>query len=207
MNTVLRIDASARHQGSVSRDLGDYFQSKWLTRFSEDRFIGRDLQEERIGQMEQDTIEGFYTPKEQMTDHLKKATALSDQLIGELQGADVILLTTPMYNFSVPASLKAWIDQVVRIGHTFSYDGHQFGGLVHSDRAYIISAFGAPGYQQGGALQEANFLEPYLKFLLNFLGVKEVHSIPLEGTTAGEAHVASQMTQVKAQIDQLIETA
>src|SRR5215211_2399966 len=127
--------------GSVSRTLGDYFEAAWLDRNPRDRIIRRDVAAEPIGHIADRTITGFYTPADQFTDELSAATALSDLLIEEIQAADVLLLTVPMYNFSLPSALKAWIDHVVRIGHTFSFDGTDFTGLVTERRAYVLCAF------------------------------------------------------------------
>lgn len=204
MNTILRIDASSRKDASHSRMLGDYFQKNWLINKPDDTFINRDLVSDSVGHIEQQTIEGFYTPPEHFTIALSGATAQSDKLIAELQAADTLLITTPMYNFSMPSALKAWIDQVVRIGHTFSYDGENFGGLVNADRAYVLCAYGAAGYLEDGPLASANFLQPYLTFLLTFLGVGEIHFVGIEGTTGAEEDVSRGYEQAKTEIDTLL---
>ncbi|WP_246047539.1 NAD(P)H-dependent oxidoreductase [Hankyongella ginsenosidimutans] len=88
----------------------------------------------------------------------KQATMLSDELIAEIEAADDILITVPMYNFGVPSALKAWIDQIVRVGRTFSFDGQNFGGLVTGKRAFIVIAYGAAGY--AGDFKPADFVAP-----------------------------------------------
>ena len=204
MATVLRIDASARFSGSHSRVLGDYFEQQWLSKNTADRVVRRDLAERKVDAIKAETIAGFYTPAEDLTAELLAATRVSDELIAELQDAAVLLVTTPMYNFSVPAALKAWIDQVVRIGHTFSYDGQAFAGLAKPDRAVVICAYGAEGYVDGGAFAAANFLEPYLRFLFGFLGVPAVQFVSVEATTGDEATVAANVASAKASIDALL---
>lgn len=204
MKRILRIDSSSRVTGSQSRELGDYFETKWKTARPDGQLVRRDLAKEPIEQIRQDTITGFYTPADGMTAELKTATALSDKLIGEVQAADTLLITAPIYNFGVPASLKAWIDQIVRIGHTFSFDGANFGGLAKPDTAIVCAAYGAHGYEEGGPFRVANFLEPYLDFLLKFLGVSTVHFIAVQATTADSATVEAGMARAKADIDNLI---
>jgi FMN-dependent NADH-azoreductase len=145
MTTILRIDASSRDQGSASRTLGDHLEQSLIARIPGAQPIRRDLATEPPPHVESATIIGYYTPPEAMTDVLRQATALSDALIAELRSADILLLTTPMYNFSVPSALKAWIDQVVRIGHTFSYDGANFTGLLTGKKAYVAWAVMRPG--------------------------------------------------------------
>ena len=132
------------------------------------------------------------------------ATALSDQLITELQSANILLLTVPMYNFSIPSSLKAWIDQIVRIGYTFSYDGKTFGGLVRVQQAYVLCAYGAGGYTDGGPFSGYNFLQPYLNALLSFLGISKVQFFSVQATTADASTVANNMEMGKRQIDEAI---
>src|ERR1700756_5285677 len=124
MPSLLRIDASSRLSGSHSRALADALEAAWSA--------------------------GFYTPPASLDERLKRAVALSDELIDELNAAETVLIATPMYNFSVPSALKSWIDQVVRINRTFSYDGKKFTGLVEAKRVVVVAAFGAEGY--GGPL-------------------------------------------------------
>ncbi len=204
MQKILRVDSSSRMTGSRSRELGDYFETKWTSVRPNGQIVRRDLAKEPIEQIRQDTITGFYTPADSMTVGLKAATALSDKLIGELQAADTVLITSPIYNFGVPASLKAWIDQIVRIGHTFSFDGANFGGLAKPGTAIVCAAYGASGYEEGGSFRTANFLEPYLDFLLKFLGIATVHFVTIQATTADAAMVEAGMAQAKADVDSLI---
>ncbi len=213
MASLLRIDASSRQQDSHSRSLGDHFQKRWLDKYpeksgwlsrsSKSSVVYRDLLSPPIGHIAQSTITGFYATPEAMTSDLTAATALSDQLIDELQKADTLLITTPIYNFSVPSALKAWIDQIVRIGHTFSYDGEAFGGLVKVRQACVVCAYGASGYLEGGGFRGANFLETYLAFILDFLGIKEIRFISAESLTGDEATVHAEIKRARTDIDRL----
>lgn len=182
MSTLLRIDASSRRAGSHTRALADAFEASWRGSNPGGTVVTRDLAQEPIGPIAEDTIAGFFTSDDQLTDALRAATATSDALIAELQAADTVLVATPMYNFSLPSALKGWIDQIVRINRTFSYDGTAFGGLLKTRRVVVLCAFGAAGYE--GPLAQADFVTPYLKFLFSFLGVADVSVIVAEGTTA-----------------------
>ncbi len=204
MTTLLRIDSSSRTTTSQSRALGDYFVNSWTARNPETKLIGRDLVAEPIPHISNQTITGYYTPAEQLTAELRSATALSDYLIAELQSAEILLLTVPMYNFSIPSALKAWIDQIVRIGYTFSYDGKSFGGLVRVKQAYVMCAYGAAGYTDSGPFSAFNFLEPYLKSLLGFLGIPDVQFFSVQATTADPATVAANLEMAKRKIDAAI---
>ena len=201
MPTLLRIDASSRTLGSLSRDLGDHVERAWLGRHGGGRIVRRDLAEAPLPHIATETIAGFYTDPADMTDALREATALSDRLIDELAGADAVLVTTPMYNFSVPSALKAWVDQVVRIGRTFSYDGESFAGLVTGKPAYLACAFGAAGYGDGEPLASADFVRPYLEFSLGFLGFEHVRSFAVEATTSDELTLARNAESGKADVE------
>lgn len=202
MSRLLRINASSRSQGSHSQETADYFQTKWFEANPDGELMVRNLAKEAIPHIEEATIAGFYTPKEQHDDDLKRATELSDRLIGELMSADEILISTPMYNFSVPSSLKAYIDQIVRIGHTFGYDEEKgLFGLVKNKRAYIVTASGA--VFSGGALDAFNFLDPYVSALLTFLGFEDIKFFSIEGTTTDEAALARSRDMAHSAIDEL----
>jgi len=205
MPTLLRIDSSSRRDGSHSRALADAFENAWAARFPGADIVRRDLVANPIGHIHETTIAGFYTPAEKLDGKLKDAVALSDQLIGEINAADTILIATPMYNFTVPSALKSWIDQIVRINRTFSYDGTNFAGLVKARRVVVVAAFGAGGY--GDALAGADFVTPYLKFLFGFLGVSDVTVIPAEATTADAATVATNVDRAKTGLLNLVQAA
>ena len=205
MPSLLRIDASSRLTGSHSRALADAFETAWSARFPGWTIVRRDLVANPVAHIHETTIAGFYTPPESLDQKLKGAIALSDELIGELNAADTVLIATPMYNFSVPSALKSWIDQIVRINRTFSYDGTNFVGLVKAKRVVVVAAFGAGGY--GGAIAAADFVTPYLKFLFSFLGVSDVTVIPAEATTADAATVASNIDRAKTDILKLVQAA
>ncbi len=189
MPHLLRIDSSSRHAGSHSRALADAAEAAWRTAHPGGTITTRDVTDGTIPVIAQDTIAGFYTAPEAMTLELSAATALSDRLIAEVQAADILLISAPIYIFGVPAALKLWIDQVVRIEHTFSYDGSAFAGLVQADRAILCCAYGASGYAKGQPFKAANFVDSYLTFLLGFLGIGDVRTVTVEATTADEATV------------------
>lgn len=185
MATLLRVDASARTAGSHSREVADAYEAQWLHAHPGGRVITRDVARNPVPHIHNDTILGYYAPQEALNDTLRVATALSDELIAELLGADTLLLSAPMYNFSVPSALKAWIDQIVRVGHTFSYNEERgLHGLIQNKNAVIITASGAA--YADTELQGLDFLKPYLATLLTFLGFADLEFISVEGTTTDE---------------------
>lgn len=200
MAHLLRIDSSTRLTGSYSSDLATYAETIWKNSNPSGTITRRHLAENPLPVLKQDTITGFYTAPDEMSDALKDATALSDKLIAEVQEADMLLLAVPMYNFSVPAALKLWIDHVVRVNRTFSMEDGAFKGLLPTRRALAICAYGAEGYLPGQPFEAANFLEPYLQFLLSFLGIDDVQTISVQATTADEKTVAANRATAEAKI-------
>lgn len=202
MTRILRVDASSRTRGSHSRELADVFLSRWLKARPDDEVVSRDLVTDPVPHIEDMTIAGYYTPKEEHSEAMKAATALSDQLINELLSADVLLISTPMYNFSVPSVLKAYIDQIVRIGYTFGFDEEKgLYGLIEGKRAVVFTASGA--VFSDATLKALNYLEPYLKTVLGFLGIADIEFIAVEGTTTDEAALARSRSAALDRIDRL----
>jgi len=201
MTLLLRINSSSRTTGSHSTAVADHFEACYRRKHPDCRVIARNVADGSIPIIGQKTIEGFYTAPSEMSADIKAATALSDRLIAELQEADTLLIAAPIYNFSVPAALKAWIDQIVRIGHTFAYEGGAFQGLVRTRRAVVISTYGAEGYLDGQPFAAANFVQPYLKFLLSFLGIGDIRFIAIQGTTADPQTVAANIEAARRECD------
>ncbi|MDD7908335.1 NAD(P)H-dependent oxidoreductase [Pseudovibrio exalbescens] len=203
MTRILRIDSSARpgNGGSRSRELADQIVKNLKAQEPDAEVVIRDLAIAPLPHISNETIAGFYTPPEQLTDDLRAALSLSDELISELKSADTIVISAPIYNFSVPSALKAWVDHVVRINQTFSYEDGQFGGLVADRPVYVAYAYGAVGYAKGGPLESYDFMRPYLTLLLNFIGLTSVTSFSVEGTTADDAAVSASAVEALAQVD------
>lgn len=199
MTILLRINSSSRHIGSHSAAVADHFEACFREKNPHCQVITRQVSDGSIPIISQKTIEGFYTPTEAMSEDLVEATALSDALISELHEADTLLITAPIYNFSVPAALKAWIDQVVRMGHTFAYENGSFQGLARTRRAVVVVTYGAEGYLEGQPFAAANFVEPYLRFLLSFLGINDIRFISVQGTTADAATVQANVDAAKTE--------
>ena len=201
MKTLLRVDCSSVRRGSLSKELSDYFEVSWKKTHPEGKVISRDLAKEHIPHIENSTILGFSTPVENMTEEDKTATALSDELIAELKEADEILVSSPMYNLSVPSVLKAYIDQVTRIRHTFGISQQGYRGLLEGKAGYTITTKG--GYYKGTIAESYDFHEPYIKILLEFIGIEVKGQISLEGTSL-DINLAKTKKKIQTEIDQLI---
>ena len=182
MANVLRIDSSARSEGSVSREMTDHFIESWVKNHPSDVVTIRDLVKTPPPHITEMTIGAFYTPEDQHIPEMKAAIALSDELIDELEAADIIVISAPMYNFSIPSSLKAYIDQIVRIGRTFSMDENGPKGLIGNKKVFILTARGSV-YSEG-PLASYDQLVPYMSTVLGFLGMIDVTYINTEGATS-----------------------
>ncbi len=206
MPTLLRIDASVRTADSHSRSLADELQKRWLSATLNGSVNQRDLGKDPILSIENDTVIGYYTPEENMSPALRQATAQSDNLVAELIDADALLISTPMYNFTVPSVLKAWIDQVVRMHKTFDFDDAGIPyGMVKNKPAYITVALGAQF--TGTPLAAMDFLRPYLKTLLGFIGFEKVKIFSVESTAQDESLMKASRGKAMAEIESLFSQA
>src|ERR1700758_5265434 len=180
MSTLLKIDSSPMGERSVSRKLTAEFAKIWVETHPDGAVISRDLATLNIPVVNGDWVAAAYTPEDARTAEQKKALAISDLLIAELQKADEYVIGVPMHNFSIPSTLKLWIDQVVRIGKTFSYGADGPKGLLTGKKATLLIASGG-GYERT-AMESLNFVTPYLRAVFGFLGVTDVTIIAAEGT-------------------------
>ena len=193
-STVLRIDSSARHEASVSRDL----TSRVIERLDPSRVIVRDLAETPLPQVTDTWITaGRNTPADERTEAQREETAQSDALIEELRAADVIVIGVPMYNFTVPASLKAWIDLVARPRVTFRYSEDGPEGLLKGKRAILAVASGGTEVSS-----DLDFATPYLRHVLGFIGIEDVQIVASDrlmvDADASEARAEADLERVAA---------
>lgn len=193
MTRLLRIDASPRLVGSHSRRLGDRIEARLAPR----GVVRRDLAAEPLPHLDAATTEAFFRDPATLDAAGRAAIALSDRIVAEVEAADVILITAGMFNFGLPSALKAWIDHLVRVGRTFSFDGATFGGLMGGRRAILALAYGAGGYLDGGPFAGADHLRPPLEFVLRFVGIDDVRTIAVEGTSLGEAAMAPSLASAE----------
>ncbi|MVO17720.1 FMN-dependent NADH-azoreductase [Parasedimentitalea huanghaiensis] len=187
--TVLHIDSSARYQGSTSRSLS----AQIVERLGADEVIRRDLASP-LPQLTENWINANFTPADDRDAVQRDLLALSDQLVEELKAADTIVIGTPVYNFAVPASLKAWIDLIARVGLTFSYSEAGPKGLLEGKRAIIAVASG--GTQFGS---DIDFFSGYLRHIMGFVGITDVHFVAADALMAdADAAMARANTAIDA---------
>ena len=170
----LHIDSSARTQGSTSRDL----TAKICARLNADQVIRRDLTS-ALPQLSESWINANFTPADDRDAEQRDLLALSDQLVDEAIAADTLVIGVPIYNFAVPASLKAWIDLMARVGKTFVYTETGPKGLLEGKRAIIAVASG--GTQVGS---DIDFATGYLRHMLGFFGITDVQFVAADALMA-----------------------
>ena len=182
MITLLRIDSSPLAEGaSFSRQLTAEFVDHWKSAHPEGKVISRDVAQTALAPIDAQWIGAAYTPKPDRTARQQETLALSNELIGELKTADEYVIGVAMHNFSIPAGLKLWIDQIARAGETFSYENGVPAGLLKDKKATFLVASGGV-YEKGSPAFAMNFIEPYLESLFSFLGVAEITFINAGGT-------------------------
>ena len=180
MSRILVIESSARQQGSVSRQLTEQFLVQWRQAHPDDVVQVRDLAVDQVPHLDADLLGGWMKPAEQQSAAEQQAAQLSDLLTDELLAADVLMLAAPMYNFTIPSTLKAWLDHVLRAGKTFKYTETGPQGLLTGKRAFVLTARG--GIYAGGSLDHQ---EPYLRQALGFIGIHQVEFVHAEGINLG----------------------
>ena len=204
MTTLLHIDASPRFEGSHSRALADHLVAEWLGAREDGRVVKRDLALTPPPHVDAAATAAFTTAPADRGPTLDAAAARSDALIEEFLAADEVLISAPMHNFGPPSSLKAYVDHIVRAGHTFSYDPDTgFDGLVKTKRAYLALAYGAAGYV-GGPMASLDFLAPYLESVLRFIGVPRIEMVYVEGTAFDPAAAQRSMAAAAARIGEVV---
>jgi len=182
MATLLRIDSSPLGgNASVSRQLTAEFVRQWQQAHPDGKVITRDLTITELPLITADWIEAAFSPEAGLNQLQKEILTKSSELIDELYAADEYVVGVPMYNFSVPAVLKLWIDQITRAGKTFSYEGGKLAGLLLNKKVTFLIASGGV-YDPGTPGASMNFVEPYLRSLFAFIGVTDTSFITASGT-------------------------
>jgi FMN-dependent NADH-azoreductase len=183
MPTLLHIDSSPFLESSVSRSLSHEFVESWKQSNPDGKVITRDLAASNLKSIDAAWVGAIYTPKDSRTPEQKELLAFSDTLVAELKAADEYVLGVPMHNFAVPSVFKLWIDQIARVGETFSYEGGTPEGLLKNKKATFLIASGG-AYGAGTAMASYNHVEPYLRSVFGFLGVTDTNFLLAGGASA-----------------------
>ncbi len=202
MPTLLDIDSSPLGDASISRQLTAEYVRSWKLANPTGKVITRDLAATSILPVTSAWVGAAYAPDEARTPDQRNLLALSDTLIAELEAADEYVLGVPMHNFSVPSTLKLWIDQVARVNKTFSYATGTPVGLLTGKKATIIIASGGK-YDAGTAMASFNFVEPYLRTVFGFLGVTNTTFLSAGGASAINYGKIDRQTFLQPHVDSI----
>ena len=202
MSRLLAIQSSPRGDYSISRTLTNKFIEEWKAEHTDGTVVMRDLVNSKLPFVDLPWIAGAYTPAEQHSPEIKEAISISNGLIAELMTADHIVIGTSMYNFSIPAVLKAYIDHIVRVGVTFS---PSYEGLVKGKKATVILASGGV-YTPGAHAESYNTATPYLKQILGFIGITDVTFV-LAGGTSGIDKGETKLPEFVQQFEPAVQSA
>ncbi len=170
MTKLLVVETSPRGDHSISRTMTRRFVSDWRAAHPDGEVVDRDLMETHLPFVTAPWLHAYFTPAEQHSPDMKEALRLSDELVGEILAADHIVIATPVYNYNVPAALKAWVDHIVRKGMTLGFDG---GGLVTGKRATVLLASGGV-YTEGSPIRDRDIATQYLRLILKVIGITDV---------------------------------
>lgn len=207
MAKLLHIDSSSRDERSHSRLLTREFINTWLKFHPADTVVYRDVGHYPLPHVDEQWVAAVLTPAAERTPQMRQALLASDELIDELLDADLLVIGLPMYNFGVPSSLKAYIDHIVRIGHTVAFDpedqNQPYKPLVHGKRAFLIVATGIAGYESGGYLAQFNHVDPYLRTVLGFIGVTDLNFVHVVDDKSGGEQLSNSLLHARARIAEL----
>jgi len=192
---ILKISSSGRIEGSASRALSRDLISALKDRYGDIDVVDRDLAT-GVPVVDEAWIEANFTPEESRTEQHRKALAYSDTLVAELQNADVLVIGVSMYNFSITATLKAWIDMIARAHLTFRYTENGPQGLLSGKKAYLVVATG--GVPVGSPM---DFATPYLRHALAFVGITDVEIVAADRLNSG---AEESLNKARAQIANLV---
>jgi FMN-dependent NADH-azoreductase len=181
---LLRVDSSAR-RNSVSRQLTAHFVEAWQQQHPEGTVVERDLSTTALPHITDEWVQAIHTNPEALTADQKQVLKTSDALVEELVQADTVVIGAPMYNFAIPAPLKAWIDQVVRVGKTVLFAASGPQGILKGKKVYVVTSRGG-AFRPGTPTERFDYQEPYLRHILAFIGLTDVTFIHAENQKPGE---------------------
>ncbi|NJI73257.1 NAD(P)H dehydrogenase [Sphingobacterium kitahiroshimense] len=201
MKKILIINASARKERSLSRYMTNIFVETWKVKNQNDVIFYREVGQEQIPHVSEKWIAGAFKPSELRTAEDLEALKISDKLIAELKDADIIVLGTPMYNWSVPSALKAYIDQVLRVQETvlISKDDplNPYKGLMKNKKVYLLMVRGNFGYEPGEFYEHMDFQTNYLKTVFRIMGIDDVEHLAINGVDAQARDLESVAERVR----------
>jgi FMN-dependent NADH-azoreductase len=179
MKQILIIEASPRGAESASRQLTNKLKERLATQYPEAKFVERDLAKDPLPHLDYRTVKAIFTRDQAEAESLKGVLHLSNQVTEEVLSSDLLVIASPLWNFGLPSSLKAWVDHIIRPGRTFRYTVDGAEGLALGKKAILVLASG--GVFTDGPWKAWDTEEPYLRLILSFIGIVDVQTVRAEG--------------------------
>ncbi|WOD06129.1 FMN-dependent NADH-azoreductase [Marinomonas sp. GJ51-6] len=197
MATLLRIDSSASGDNSKSRQLANEFVEKWLQDNPGGKVVARDVDANPLPHFTNETLGALFTPEENRSDEQKAIVAIGDELIDEIESADLVTISAPMYNFGIPSTLKSYFDYIARAGRTFKYTETGSVGLLNKSAYVFVTS--------GSFLADSpmDHQIPYLNTFLGFVGIEVKNTFVAGGQAMGEVGVEA-FDKAKAQVAEFV---
>jgi FMN-dependent NADH-azoreductase len=205
MSKLLLVTASIFGKDSKSRQIAEAFVDGWRREHPGTVVVERDVGTDPLPHITAEKLGAVMTPADKRTPVQAAAVAHADELIEEVEAADVIVLAAPMYNFTVPSTLKAWIDHIARAGRTFRYTEAGPVGLLTGKKVFVVTARG--GVFSEGPAKVLDFHEPYLRGILGFLGLSDVTFVYAEGLNISPESAAAGLDKARAKVASLLARA
>jgi len=185
MTQILAITASPMPETSVTNKLVARFVDGWVASHPQTETTWRDVGLNPPPHIDAETIGAFYTPEDSRTGEQAAAIRLSEELVAELERAEVVVIGSPMHNFTISSGLKTWIDQVTRVGRTFKYTDQGPQGLLEGKKVFVVTARGGD-YSVESPMHHLDHQTPYLKTALGFIGLHDVTFVHAQGVAKGD---------------------
>lgn len=176
---ILIVEVSPRGPASASRNVSQKLSTRLRAEYPGATLVHRDLARDSLPHLDDATVKAISSKDPAEVQAHRDFARLSDVLINELLASDLLVIATPMWNFGIPSLLKAWIDLVVRPGRTFNYADSGVVGLAKGKKAILVLASG--GVFTDGPWKPWDFVEPYLRTILRFIGIESVQTVRVEG--------------------------
>jgi FMN-dependent NADH-azoreductase len=205
MSTILVITASPRGQRSVSRALTTSFAQLWAQEHPGDTILLRDIGHHPVPHVTEPWVVGAFAPPDAQSPESKAAIAVSDQLVEEFLSADRYVFGVPMFNFNIPSTFKAYIDQIVRAGKTFAVGPNGYEGLVKDKKALFITSSGG-AYSAGTPMAKFNFQEPYLRVIFGFIGLTDLKFVGADKLNNGDDAAKQSREKAESALKELATT-
>jgi FMN-dependent NADH-azoreductase len=200
MSNVLFVTSSLFGEQSKSRQVAAEFVQTWRQHHPGTKVTERDTN--TVPHLDAAALGALIIPPEGRNAAQQSAVAFADALIAELERAETVVMAAPMYNFTIPSTLKAWLDHIARAGRTFRYTAAGPQGLLTGKRVFVIASRG--GLYADGPAKGMDFQEPYLRAMLGFLGLTDVTFIHAEGQNVSPEAAASGMLTARNKIAELV---